>query len=97
MLPGRGPGGFGAAAASLLPSLLFALFIFSPIGSFVFAIFNSFLLLAVSVPLLLFLAFQIYVNFFTVQVRVAALSYYSMYVLLFNIFLTLFFAFSDSF
>jgi len=67
MLPGRGPNNFNAAVASVVPSILFGLFLFSPLGSFLFTIFNSFLLLAIGLPLVGFVAFQVYIKFFTVE------------------------------
>ena len=64
MLPGTKP---SSSLSSLVPPLLFLLFVFSPIGSLLLGIFNGIFLLVISVPVVLFLSFQAYTKFFTMQ------------------------------
>ena len=64
MLPGNKP---VSSLSSLVPPLLFLLFVFSPIGSLLLGIFNGIFLLVISVPVVLFLSFQAYTKFFTMQ------------------------------
>ena len=64
MLPGNKP---SSSLSSLVPPLLFLLFVFSPIGSLLLGIFNGIFLLVISVPVVLFLSFQAYTKFFTMQ------------------------------
>ena len=66
-LPGRPPNDNDGLVSSLVTGTLLALFFFSPLGTIFFGVFNSLILLGFSIPVILFVGFQLFNTFATVK------------------------------